>query len=157
VSRGVIFGVDRQRSLVIVGTFAAVVNVALDILLIHLFDATGAALANAGAQSAAAIAYAVVARRSTGAVDWAPGALARNAVAACAAGAAAWAATAVLPGVAGTLSGVALFAAVFCVLGVMLRIMPTNDGPWLESVLAARLPRRSRLVARRMIAAASRA
>jgi O-antigen/teichoic acid export membrane protein len=157
VSRGVIFGVARQRNLVMVGTFAAVVNVALDILLIHLYDATGAALANAGAQSAAAIAYVVVARRSTGPVDWAPGPLARNAVAACAAGAAAWVATAALPSVAGTLTGMALFATVFCVLAVMLRIMPAHDGPWLESVLAARLRGRSRIVARRMIAAASRA
>ena len=157
VSRGVIFGVDRQRNLVMVGAFAAVVNVALDILLIQVYDAIGAALANVGAQSAAAIAYVVVARRSTGPIDWAPGALARNAVAAGAAGAAAWAATAMLPGVAGALAGIALFVTVFCVLAVMLRIMPTRDGPWLESVLAARLRGRSRIVARRMIAAASRA
>jgi PST family polysaccharide transporter len=157
VSRGVIFGVDRQRNLVMVGAFAAVVNVGLDILLIQAYDAIGAALANAGAQSAAAIAYVVVARRSTGPVDWAPGALARNAAAAGAAGAAAWAATAMLPGVAGALVGLALFVAVFCVLAVMLRIMPTRDGPWLESVLAARLSGRSGIVARRMIAAASRA
>ena len=157
VSRGLIFGVGRQRSIVLVGTIAAVVNVSLDLLLIPPFDATGAAFANAGAQGIAAIVYVLIARSSSGPMDRAPGPLARNALAAAAAGALAWGATAALPGVAGALLGAALFALAFCALAVVLRVMPSVDGPWLESVVTARLRGRSRVVASRMIAAASRA
>ncbi|HEX6584379.1 MAG TPA: polysaccharide biosynthesis C-terminal domain-containing protein [Thermoleophilaceae bacterium] len=157
VSRGVVFGVGRQRSLVVVGVFAAVVNITLDVVLIQLYDATGAAIANAGAQGAAAIAYVAIARRLAGGGGWAPAALARNVLAASAAGAGAWAATAALPGVPGVLAGIAIFAVAFCLLAVMLRIMPSADGPWLDAMVAARLRGRLETVTRRMIGAASRA
>jgi O-antigen/teichoic acid export membrane protein len=157
VSRGVIFGVGRQRSLVAVGIFAALVNVALALVLIRRYDATGAAISNAAAQGVAALAYLAIARRLAGAVELAPAALARNVVAACAAGAAAWAACSALGGVAGALAGIVVFSVAFCALAVVLRIMPSGDGPWLESVVAERLRGRFETIARRMIAAASRA
>jgi O-antigen/teichoic acid export membrane protein len=157
VARGVIFGVGRQRSLVAVGLLAAVVNVALAVVLIERYDATGAAISNAAAQGVAAIAYAAIARRLAGTIEIAPAALARNAVAASAAGLAAWAVCTVLSGVAGVLMGLAVFGAAFAGLAVALRVMATDDGLWLESVLGYQLRGRSGTFARRMIAAASRA
>ena len=155
VSRGLVFGVGRQRSLVMVGMFAAVVNVALDVVLIRLFNATGAAIANAAAQSAAAVAYVLMARRSAGPVEWALGALVRNALAAAAAGVAAWAVTEALGGVAGAFAGLAVFAVGFAVLAVVLRVMPSQDAPWLDAVAGARLRGRPRVEAQRIISAAS--
>lgn len=157
VSRGLVFGVGRQRWLVMVGVFAALVNVALDVLLIQLYDATGAAIANASAQSAAAVAYVLLARRSAGSVAWAPGALARNALAAAASGFAAWGVTRGLPGVAGAVAGLAVFALAFGILAIVLRVVPVQDGEWLGSVVGLRLRGRPRIEAQRMIAAASRA
>lgn len=155
VSRGLVFGVGHQRTLVMVGVFAAVVNVGLDILLIRLFDATGAAVANASAQSAAAVVYVLMARRWAGRLDWAVGALVRNALAAAAAGLAAWGAVEAIQGVAGVFAGLAVFVVVYCVLAVILRVMPGQDGPWLDSVAGSRLRGRARMEAQRMIAAAS--
>jgi O-antigen/teichoic acid export membrane protein len=157
VARGVIFGVGRQRSLVAVGALGAVVNVALAVVLIQMYDATGAAISNVAAQGVVAMAYVAIARRLAGAIEIAPAALARNAVAACAAGAAAWGACTALGGAPGALAGLGVFLAAFGALAVALRIMPSDDGRWLESVVAARLGGRSEALARRMILAASRA
>lgn len=157
VSRGVIFGVGRQRNLVAVGLFGALVNVTLALVLIPKFDATGAAISNAATQALAAVAYVAIARRLAGAIEVAPAALARNAVAASVAGAAAWAVCFALDGVPGAVLGVAVFTAGFCALAVALRIMPSDDARWLESIVGHRLRGRFETYARRMIAAASRA
>jgi O-antigen/teichoic acid export membrane protein len=157
VSRGVIFGVGRQRNLVAVGLFGALVNLTLALVLVPKYDATGAAISNAATQALAAVAYVAIARRLAGTIEVAPGALARNAVAACVAGAAAWAVCFALGGVPGAVLGLAVFTAGFCALAVALRIMPGDDARWLDSIVDGRLRGPFETFARRMIAAASRA
>ena len=56
IAAALMSGYDDARTPLLAGAFAAVINVALALLLIPRFDATGAALANAGAQIAATVA-----------------------------------------------------------------------------------------------------
>ena len=155
MSRGLIAGVGRQRSLVAVAVFAAISNLALAVVLIRLYDSTGAAISNASAQALAAVAYVVIARRLIGSIQVAPGAIARNVFAAAAAGATAWATCAALGGVPGVLLGLVAFTVVYGGLAVLLHVLPADDGRWLESVVGERLRGRRESVVRRLIAAAS--
>jgi len=155
MSRGLIAGVGRQRSLVAVAVFAAISNLALAVVLIRLYDSTGAAISNASAQALAAVAYVVIARRLIGSIQVAPGAIARNVFAAAAAGATAWATCAALGGVPGVLFGLVAFTVVYGGLAVLLHVLPGDDGRWLESVVGERLRGRRESVVRRLIAAAS--
>jgi hypothetical protein len=59
--------------------------------------------------------------------------------------------------VPGAVLGIAVFTAGYCALAVALRIMPSDDARWLESIVGDRLRGRLETFARRMIAAASRA
>lgn len=157
VSRGLIVGVGRQRSLVAVGVFAAVSNLALALFLVRRFDATGAAISNAAAQALAGCAYIRIARALTGPTELAPAAVARNVVAAGGAGAAAWAACSALGGVAGAVAGVAVFAVGYCGLATLLGVMSGDDGRWLAALVGERLAGRRRTLANRLITAFSRA
>jgi O-antigen/teichoic acid export membrane protein len=156
VSRGLIFGLGLQRVLVIVGVFAALLNITLDFLLITRYDATGAAIANATAQGAAAAAYVWFARQALGPIAWERGALARNCVAAVASGAAAWGVAEALGGVAGLLVGFVACLSVYGGLAIAFRVVPPHDRPWLDELLEQHLHGRPEAVARRVLSAASR-
>ena len=56
IAAALMSGYDDARTPLLAGAFAAVINVALAVVLIPRYDATGAALANAGAQLAATVA-----------------------------------------------------------------------------------------------------
>lgn len=136
---GLLHGLGRIRVILVVGAFAAAVNVALDVLLIPPYEAVGAALANGGAQLAAGIPVLVYTSRILGGLDWAPAFLLRGLVASAGAGLAAWggvAAAGGAPGVGlGTLAGVAVFA----ILAPVVRFLPPADATWLDDVVGARL------------------
>jgi len=156
VSRGLISGLGLQRVLVTVGVFAALLNVTLDLLLIPPYDATGAAIANATAQGAAAGAYVCFARQALGPIAWERSTLLRNCVAAIAAGAAGWGVAAALDGAAGLFVGLLACLSIYTGLAIALRVVPSPDRAWLDELLEHRLKGRPEVLARQMLSAASR-
>jgi O-antigen/teichoic acid export membrane protein len=157
VSRGLIAGVGRQRSLISVGIFAAVTNVLLAVVLISHYDATGAAVSNAAAQVLAVGAYIALARKLAGSARITFAAVARNAVAAAAAGGAAWAACSALGGVAGAVAGIVVFFAAYLGLAMLLGVIPRGDADWLESLAGDHMAGRRENLTRRLIAGLTRA
>jgi O-antigen/teichoic acid export membrane protein len=138
VSLSLLTGMGRAAVPFVIGSVAAVVNIGLAFALIPLWDAIGAALANAGAQFAAVVPSFVYASRLIGGVNLHPGSLVRTALAAGAAGLVAWAMLLGIGGIAGFAAGAALWLATFGAMAAALRILPADDAAWLEGVAGGR-------------------
>jgi O-antigen/teichoic acid export membrane protein len=117
------------------GLAAAAVNIALAFVLIPSYDATGAALANAGAQVVAAVPQLVFAHRFVGGARWRPGFMIRVALAAAVGGAAAAGCVIVIGGVAGVIAGTLAGLGAFGAIAKVTRMMPSDDADWLESTI----------------------
>ena len=131
-------GVADARRPLLIGVFAAVINVALAFMLVPAYDAVGAAAANSGAQVCSALAMAAAARRAGGKIRWQAGTAVRGLVVAGGCGAAAWGATTIggLPGlIAGGMAGVLAFA----ILARLLRPLEHSDAQWLLEALGDRM------------------
>jgi O-antigen/teichoic acid export membrane protein len=128
---GLLVGLGLIRPELVAGAVAAVVNVALAFVLIPAHDATGAALANTGAQ----ITISVVVFAYTWKLIEAPpiglSAIARPAIASALAAAVAWGIVSELAGVPGVVLGTAAGIAVFVLVGRLLRILRDDDAQWL--------------------------
>jgi O-antigen/teichoic acid export membrane protein len=139
-SRGLITGFGRRRFPLMVGAFAAVINVTLDFLLIPGHGAVGAALANALAQTTGALPVIAYAWYQVRPVHWAPGATARAALAAAIAGGGAHLTLQALGGPAGLLLGGLVGVAAYAGLAAALRILSTEDVRWLDETTGGRAP-----------------
>jgi O-antigen/teichoic acid export membrane protein len=144
-SMAVLTGLGRILVPTVVGAVAAGVNVGLDFALIPDGGATGAAIANLGAQVTAAILVTGYTLYTIGGVPRDLRALVATAVASGGGGAAAWAVARELPDGPGFLLGLAAGIAVFGVLAAVLRVIPAGDAEWLEGAVGRRVPVLSRL------------
>ena len=139
LSYALFLGLGRLRLPLVTNGFAALVNVALGLLLIPRHGAVGAALANSGAQLAAAAPIILYARRTLGGIAWAPARLVPALVASTAAGATAWTCAQLIGGGAGVLAGAAAGFLIFAGLAVSVGVLPRDDADWLERSVGDRL------------------
>jgi O-antigen/teichoic acid export membrane protein len=152
LSYSLVVGLGKIRFPLLVGFGSAILNVALDFALIPAHAAVGAAVANASAQGATAVAAVVYGVRLTGPVRWEAATLARAAVAAALAGAAAWGTLALVGGAPGVVAGLVAGAAVFVVGAARLRILPHQDADWMEQSFGRLVGGRLGAAARRLAA-----
>jgi O-antigen/teichoic acid export membrane protein len=139
LSFALLAGLGRQRFPVICGIVAALVDVALDLLLIPGHGAIGAAVANSVAQVTAGVPVLLHGCRLVGPIDWQAPAQLRTLAAAALAGAAAGMVAWLAGGRAAFPLGLAAGAAVFAPAAVALRILPRADAAWLDSIAGERL------------------
>jgi O-antigen/teichoic acid export membrane protein len=138
-ANGLLHGLGRIRFILVAGAFAAVVNVALDVILIPPYEAVGAALANGGAQVAAAVPVLVYSSRILGGVDWQLRFLLRGAFAATGTGLAAWGAVSAVGGGPGVALGLVAGLAALVALAPLVRFLPPGDAAWLAQLAGNRL------------------
>jgi O-antigen/teichoic acid export membrane protein len=139
LSTALLWGLGRTKVWLTVVASSAVVNVALDFLVIPAHGAVGAAIANTGAQVAAAAGIVTYACRQMAPVEWHASALVRAATAAAACGGGAWLVDSRIGGVIGIVLGVIAGFVTFAALAVTLRILPAADAIWLEGIVGDRL------------------
>jgi O-antigen/teichoic acid export membrane protein len=132
LSYALIVGLGKIRFPLLVGFGSATLNVALDFALIPGHAATGAAIANACAQAATAVATIIYGARLTAPMRWELPALARAAIASVLAGAAAWAGLALVGGAPGVVVGLVAGGAAYGVSAAKLRILPRQDADWVD-------------------------
>jgi O-antigen/teichoic acid export membrane protein len=135
LATSVLEAVGRLRVPFLSGLGAAAANIALAFALIPPYDATGAALANSGAQVVAAIPQLVYAHRFVGGARWQPGFVARVALATAVAGAAAAVCVIVIGGFPGVIAGALTGLAAFTALAGATRMLPADDAAWLDSTI----------------------
>jgi O-antigen/teichoic acid export membrane protein len=133
LSYSLLIGLGKIRVPLLVGLGSASLNIALDLALIPHHAAVGAAVANACAQTATAVAAVAVGARLTTPARWEALTLARAALASTAAGAAAFGAVASLPPAAGVVAGIVAGAIVFAMCARLLRVLPTDDAAWIDT------------------------
>jgi O-antigen/teichoic acid export membrane protein len=138
MSTGLLAGLGLVRPGLVAGAVAAVVNVALAFALIPAYDATGAALANSGAQVTIALAIFGYTWKLLGSTPIHLPAIARPAIASALAGATAWAILSALAGVSGVVLGTAGGVAVFALAGRLLGALREDDAQWLWGVSGER-------------------
>lgn len=138
LARAFLTGIGEIRLPLLIMVVAGAVNIGLDFLLVPLYDAKGAAVANACAQLAAGLPILLVAARRVGAIRWEAAVLLRAALASAGAGAAAWGCVRLIGGAAGVLSGLAVGGVALVVLGALLRILPEDDAAWLDGAVGSR-------------------
>jgi O-antigen/teichoic acid export membrane protein len=146
-------GLGKIRFPLVVGAGSAVLNVGLDLALIPPHAAVGAAIANASAQGATAVATVAYGVRLMAPVRWEAATLARGVAAAALAGGAAWGALALVGGGPGVVAGLVAGIAVFAVSAARLRILPRQDADWLEQSFGRLIGGRLGAAARVMAAA----
>jgi Na+-driven multidrug efflux pump len=145
VSYSLVVGFGKVRFPLIVGFGSAALNIALDFAFIPHHGAVGAAVANACAQGATALATIAYGRRLVGRVRLEPATLGRALAVSFAAGSTAWLVNRSLGGVGGLVAGICAGAAVFAGLGTSVRVIARDDVRWLEASFGTRIG----LVARR--------
>lgn len=128
---GLLTGLGLVRPGLVAGAVAAVLNVALAFALIPAHDATGAALANTGAQVTISMAVFAYTWKLIGASPIDLDAVARPAIASALVAASAWAILSELAGVPGVVLGTAVGIAVFGLVGRLLRVLRDDDAQWL--------------------------
>lgn len=133
LSSAMLWGLGKVRVWLVVCTVASVVNLSLNFVMIPLYGAVGAAIANSGAQVTAACAIVAYACRSTGPLQWHVRSLLQSAVAAAAAGGAAWASVSVIDGVVGLVVGVVAGLTAYTTVAAGWRILPSDDATWLDT------------------------
>lgn len=159
ISGALMTGLDDARSPVLASGLAAALNVALAFVLVPLYDAVGAALANVAAQLLAAAVMLRLALRAIGADSWGAAVVGRPLLAAAAAGLACWAVLQGLGGVAGVVLATFAGGLAFAALAFGLRILSADDAAWLDSqighLLGGWMGRLARLAGRRVREAAA--
>jgi len=135
---GLLWGSGRVRVWLVVFCCAAVVDVALDFLLIPAHAEVGAAFANIGAQVTASLLVVGYTVRVFGPVEWQARILARAAVAAVTAAAIGWIGVDLFAGAPGIAVGALSAVIVFAGLSRWMRTVPANDGIWIASSVRGR-------------------
>jgi O-antigen/teichoic acid export membrane protein len=125
-------GLGVVRVVVATDLLAAIINIALDVALIPTLGATGAAMANGGAQLTSAALVFTYATRRVGKVDWQLRHLLGATVASVSGALIAMAVQVIVPGLFGLVLAVAVGASVLCALAVPLRAVAAADAEWLR-------------------------
>jgi O-antigen/teichoic acid export membrane protein len=133
-------GMGKQWFATAAITFAAVVNVTLNFVLISAFDATGAAISNSTAQIVGSLPLVFYARHVIGGIDWGGLVIPRTLLVASAAGACALPAVGLLHETVGLIAASAIFVVVFLALSRLLPVLVTSDA----RVLSERAGNRAR-------------
>jgi O-antigen/teichoic acid export membrane protein len=132
---GLLWGVGHVRVWLLVFCFAAVVDVALDFLLVPGHAEVGAAWANNSAQVAASILVVGYTIKTFGPFDWQLRVLIRAAVAATVSAFAGWICVILIGGASGVAIGAAVAMIAFVASSRLLRTVPATDAAWiLDSV-----------------------
>jgi O-antigen/teichoic acid export membrane protein len=128
---GLLWGVGHVRVWLLVFCFAAVVDVALDLLLIPGHAEVGAAWANNSAQVSASLLVVGYTVKKFGPFDWQMRVLLRAAAAAVLAAASGWICVTVIDGAKGIAVGAIVAMIVFGALSRLLRTIPASDAAWM--------------------------
>jgi O-antigen/teichoic acid export membrane protein len=144
-SMAVLTGLGRILVPTAIGAVAAATNIGLDFALIPDGGATGAAIANLGAQGTAAILVTGYTLYTIGRVPRDLRALLATAIASGVGGVAAWAVARELADGPGFVLGLAAGVAVFSLVAAILRVIPAGDAEWLERAVGRRVPVLTRL------------
>jgi len=138
LSTGLLLGYRRVRIPVVVGVAAGVVDIGLAALFVPYLHAMGAAIANVGAQTVAAVGAIVCCVRLVGGVDLAPQKLARLVVASAAPAGIAQLVLELSDGPGSFVLALVLAVGVFAVLAALLRVLPREDADWIAGAVAGR-------------------
>jgi O-antigen/teichoic acid export membrane protein len=148
LATALLVGLGRLRMQVVAAGIAAVVDIGLALALVPPWGAVGAAFANAGAQTLAALLLVFAARRAVGKVELELPALARQVVVSVAAGLVATIPIAFLSDPVALAAGIVLFGLVFAGLSALAGIVSDRDADWLSTGLGGRIGGLARWVAR---------
>jgi O-antigen/teichoic acid export membrane protein len=138
---GLLWGVGHVRVWLGVFCLAAVVDVALDFLLIPAHAEVGAAWANNSAQVFASVLVVGYTIKKFGPFEWHANVLARAAVAAGVAAASGWVCVVALGGAAGIAVGAVVALVVFVALSRVLHTIPAVDAAWIVDSVHGRFAR----------------
>jgi O-antigen/teichoic acid export membrane protein len=136
---GVLQGLGRIRRILLASAVATVVDIGLALLLIPRYGATGAALANSGAQLTAVVVMVAATVRLLPGLTLHVRPLLANAIASAGSGAAAYAAGDAVGGPAGLGAGIVAGVLVYAAGAAALRVLSTEDARWLDAELGHRL------------------
>ena len=128
---GLLWGVGHVKAWLLVFCFAAVVDVALDMLLIPGHAEVGAAWANNTAQVVASVMIVTYTIRKFGPLEWKGFVLARAVVASALAAATGWFCVSLVAGADGILAGAVVSTILFLALSRLLRTVPEDDARWI--------------------------
>ena len=151
LSNALLTSLGRQWFATLVVTVAAVVNVALDVVLISAYDAIGAAVANASAQVVAAVPLFFYTRRVVPGISLGRFVLVRVGVVSAVSALCALAVVLVLPTAAGLVIATVVFAGATLLVAYFVPILTAGDA----IALAERLGVRGRGIPRRVLDAVS--
>ena len=138
VSTALVQGFGRQRAPLAILGVAAVVAVTLDLVLIPSLEAIGAAVANASSQAVASLLLLAYAARLAGGIAWEAGSLLRVVGLSLLCAGAGLAPVVALDPLPGFLVGGLAFLAALTVLAPVVRVVPRQDGRWLEDSVRSR-------------------
>jgi O-antigen/teichoic acid export membrane protein len=141
----------RVRWTVVANAIAATVDIGLALLFVPVFDAGGAALANAGGQATYTVAMLAVSFRVIGPGNWRLWSLIPSLFASALGGVVGWTAFEATKGISsaiGVATGIVVFALCYSAAAVALGVLTADDSRWLESAVGGRLGRRVGRVAR---------
>ena len=147
IGTALVQGFGKQRAPLTILGVAAAVALTLDLTLIPSLEAIGAAIANASSQAVAALLLLAYAARLVGGVAWEVGALVRVVMLSALCAAAGLGPVLLLEPFPGFVLGGLAFLVALVVLSPLLRVVPAQDGRWLEDSVRARFgPRAARVV-----------
>ena len=138
---GLLWGVGRVRVWLGVFCVAAVLDVALDFLLIPAHAEVGAAWANNAAQVFASMLVVGYTIKKFGPFEWQAAVLLRAAIAACLAAASGWICVAVLGGATGIVVGAVVAPSCSPRCLRLLRTIPATDAAWILDSVHGRFAR----------------
>ncbi len=138
---GLLWGSGRVRVWLLVFSAAAIVDLALDVILVPHLAEVGAALANTCAQVTAGVVVFGYTIRSFGPIDVQARVLARAVIAAVLAAAAGWLGLILVGGLAGIGVGSLGAIVVFAGLTRAMRTVPAVDGMWMTTAVRGRFGR----------------
>jgi O-antigen/teichoic acid export membrane protein len=145
-----ISGLGRVRVSLVANGAGAAVDIALALAFVPLIGASGAALANAGAQAVHALVLLGVSAHVLGRRGWRLWSVVPSLLAAAFACSAAWAAVDMVGGLLGVIVGGAAFVAVYAAAALVVGVLTADDARWLESAVGGRLGGRVGRVAGRV-------
>ncbi len=141
---GLLWGVGHVRVWLVVFCFAAVVDVALDFLLVPSHAEVGAAWANNSAQVFASVLVVGYTIKKFGPFDWQANVLMRALIAASFAAGGGWCCIVLVDGAKGIAIGAGVAMALFVGLSRLLRTVPSADAAWIIDSVHGRFARGSR-------------
>jgi O-antigen/teichoic acid export membrane protein len=150
-------GLGRVRVSLAANGLGAVADVGLAFAFIPLLDASGAAIANAGAQAVHAIVLLAVSAHVLGRGGWRLWSVIPSVIASTLACLAGWTTVDEFGHLPGVLAGTAVFVGVYGAAALLIGVLTADDARWLETTVGGRLGGWVGLVAGRVTIRSTRA